>query len=139
MNATPAQVVYLVDTATGLLEECVSWEDRLTIQVRNISHLFVISSKTLLQIDFALGVIFSLHFLLRLVAAEHFTTFLSTAATIVDIVTLPPLFLSVWLGRTWLGLRCFRFFIVIQLPNVLVYVRLLQNSSSIRFAQVTKL
>ena len=91
----------------------------------------------ILQIDFALGIIFLLHFLLRLVAAEHFTTFLSTTATIVDILTLPPLFLSVWLGRTWLGLRCFRFFIMINLPNVLVYVRLLQNSSSIRFAQVS--
>ena len=90
------------------------------------------------QIDFALGIIFSLHFLLRLVAAEHFTTFLSSTATIVDLVTLPPLFLSVWLGRTWLGLRCFRFFILINLPNVLVYVRLLENSSSIRFAQVTQ-
>jgi hypothetical protein len=26
--------------------------------------------------------------------------------TIVDFFTLPPLFLSVWLSRTWIGLRC---------------------------------
>ena len=28
---------------------------------------------------------------------------------IVDLMTLPPLFLSVWLERTWLGLRFFRY------------------------------
>ena len=33
---------------------------------------------------------------------------------IVDLMTLPPLFLSVWLERTWLGLRFFRWWKIIK-------------------------
>ena len=103
----------------GLMEECVSWDQRLTI-----------------QIDFALGIIFLLHASLRLMAAETFITFLFSIPSIVDIITLPALFLSVWIQRTWVGFRYFRFFMFVQLPDILVYVRLLEKSSAIRVAQV---
>ena len=101
------------------MEECVSWDQRLTI-----------------QIDFALGIIFLLHASLRLMAAETFITFLFSIPSIVDIITLPALFLSVWIQRTWVGFRYFRFFMFVQLPDILVYVRLLEKSSAIRVAQV---
>ena len=101
------------------MEECVSWDQRLTI-----------------QIDFALGIIFLLHASLRLMAAETFITFLFSIPSLVDIITLPALFLSVWIQRTWVGFRYFRFFMFVQLPDILVYVRLLEKSSAIRVAQV---
>ena len=101
------------------MEECMSWDQRLTI-----------------QIDFALGIVFLLHASLRLMAAETFITFLFSIPTIVDIITLPSLFLSVWIQRTWVGFRYFRFFMFVQLPDILVYVRLLEKSSAIRVAQV---
>ena len=63
-------------------------------------------------------------------------SFIFALNTIVDIITLPPLFMSLWIGRTWLGLRFFRFLIIFSLPDVLVYVRVLTNSSSIRLSQV---
>lgn len=58
--------------------------------------------------DFALGAVFLLHFLLRWVAAEQFSSFLLSVPTLVDCVTLGPLFLTVWRSHTWLGLRFFR-------------------------------
>ena len=70
-------------------------------------------------------------------AAEKIMSFLFALYTIVDIITLPPLFLSLWLGRTWIGLRIFRFLIIVSLPDVLVYIRVLNNSSSIRLTQVS--
>ena len=114
-----AMVLYIIDVQSGLVEECVSWEERLTI-----------------QIDFALGIIFLLHASLRLMAAETFITFLFSIPSLVDIITLPSLFLSVWIQRTWVGFRYFRFFMFVQLPDILVYVRLLEKSSAIRVAQV---
>ena len=98
-----AMVLYIVDVQTGLVEECVSWEEKLTI-----------------QIDFALGIIFTLHSLLRLTAADTFFSWLLSLPTIIDILTLPPLFLSVWLKRTWIGCRYFRFCMLMVLPDVLV-------------------
>ena len=47
-----AMVLYMVDVQSGLMEECVGWEERITI-----------------QIDFALGIIFVLHSLLRSVVS----------------------------------------------------------------------
>ena len=90
-------------------------------------------------------------------AADTFSSFLVSLPTLVDICTLPPLLLSVWLRRTWVGLRMFRlhvtyldnigqviiwtfqmfrFFMLMNLPDVLVYIRLIEKSSSIRAAQV---
>ena len=114
-----AMVLYLVDIQSGLLEECISWDQKVTI-----------------QIDFALGIIFLLHALLRLMAADSFITFLFTIPTIVDIITLPSLFLSVWLKRTWVGLRFWRFFMLVQLTDMLVYIRILSKSTQIRATQV---
>ena len=114
-----AMFLYIIDAQSGLLEECVSWEEKVTI-----------------QIDFSLGIIFSLHSILRLVAADTFNSWLFSLPTMVDTITLPPLYLSVWLKRTWIGLRCIRFCMLLHLPDVLVYVRLLQKSSSIRLAQL---
>ena len=98
-----AMVLYIIDVQSGLMEECVSWEEKITI-----------------QIDFALGIIFTLHSLLRLTAAETFFSWLLSLPTIIDIITLPSLFLSVWLKRTWIGCRYFRFCMLMVLQDVLV-------------------
>ena len=76
-----------------------------------------------------------MYFLLRALATENFLLFLFEMETIIDILTLPPLFFSVWMERTWLGLRFIRFLIWINFPDILVYVRALSNSSSIRLVQ----
>ena len=88
------------------------------------------------QIDFGLGIIFFMYFLLRLIASESLFSFLFSLDTIIDLITLPPLFLSMFLGRTWIGLRFFRFLYISNLANILVYVGVLSSSTSIRLTQV---
>ncbi|XP_023325741.1 calcium-activated potassium channel slowpoke [Eurytemora carolleeae] len=83
-----AVIVYMIDTSSGLMEECITWVDSIT-----------------LQIDFALSVIFILHHLLRLLASSTILSFLLEMVTIVDYFTIPPLLASIWMGRTWIGLR----------------------------------
>ena len=73
----------------------------------SLFYLLKIETKTLcvLQIDFALSVIFILHHLLRLLASSTILAFLLEMVTIVDYFTIPPLLASIWMGRTWIGLR----------------------------------
>ena len=89
-----------------------------------------------MQIDFGLGIIFFMYFLLRLIASENLFSFLFSLDTIIDLITLPPLLLSMFLGRTWIGLRFFRFLYIANLSNILVYVGLLSGSTNIRLTQV---
>ena len=102
-----------------------------------------------------MGIINLLYFLLRLQATEDFLAFMFEMETIgeslvrpdiqisfqyfvssVDMLTLPPLFMSVWIERTWIGLRFFRFLIWFNFPDIMVYLRVITNSSTIRLAQV---
>ena len=89
-----------------------------------------------MQIDFGLGIIFFMYFLLRLIASENLFSFLFSLDTIIDLITLPPLLLSMFLGRTWIGLRFFRFLYIANLSNILVYVGVLSGSTNIRLTQV---
>lgn len=117
-----AVILYIIDTNRELLEECVTWDQVVT-----------------LQIDFGLGIVFLLYFLLRMIAADNLMLFVMSLDTIIDIITLPPLFLSIFLEHTWIGLRFFRFLYMVNLSDVLVYIRVLDNSSSIRLTQLVSL
>ena len=80
---------------------------------------------------------FLLYFIIRVIAEENLFKVIFSLDTLIDIITLPPLCLSIFLERTWIGLRFFRFLYVFNLPDVLVYIRVLNNSNSIRLTQVT--
>jgi len=112
--------LYVIDTTSQIyVEECIVWQEKET-----------------LIINFAVGIINFLYFSLRALATDNFLKFMWEMETIVDMLTLPPLFMSIWLERTWLGLRFFRFLIWFNFPDILVYLRVLSNSSSIRLAQL---
>jgi len=112
--------LYVIDTTAQVyVEECIVWEEKET-----------------LILNFAVGIINFLYFSLRALATDNILKFMWEMETIVDMLTLPPLFMSIWLERTWLGLRFFRFLIWFNFPDILVYLRVLSNSSSIRLAQL---
>jgi len=115
-----SMLLYVIDTTSQTyVEECINWQEKPT-----------------LILNFAVGITNLLYFLLRLLATEDFLLFMFEMETIVDMLTLPPLFMSVWIERTWLGLRFFRFLIWFNFPDIMVYLRVLSNSSSIRLAQL---
>ena len=114
-----AMVIYVIDTNRTLLEECITWDQLLT-----------------LQIDFGLGLVLLLYFIIRVMSEENLFKVIFSLDTLIDLVTLPPLFLSIFYERTWIGVRFFRFLYVFNLPDVLVYIRVLTNSNSIRLSQV---
>lgn len=54
----------------------------------------------------------------------------------VDYFTIPPSFVSLYLDRTWIGLRAVRAIRLISIPDILQYLNILKTSSSIRLSQL---
>ncbi|XP_019730198.1 calcium-activated potassium channel subunit alpha-1-like [Hippocampus comes] len=56
-----------------------------------------------LQIDMAFNIFFLLYFGLRFIAANDKLWFWLEVNSVVDFFTVPPVFVSVYLNRSWLG------------------------------------
>ncbi len=54
----------------------------------------------------------------------------------VDYFTIPPSFVSIYMDRTWIGLRFLRALRLMTVPDILQYLNVLKTSSSIRLAQL---
>ena len=53
----------------------------------------------------------------------------------VDYFTIPPMFVSIFLDRTWIGLRFLRVLRLMSIPDILQYLNVLKLSTSIRLIQ----
>ena len=57
----------------------------------------------------------------------------------VDYFTIPPSFVSIYLDRTWIGLRFLRAMRLMSVPDILQYLNILKTTTSIRLAQLVSL
>uniref|UniRef100_A0A1I8JLK2 BK channel n=1 Tax=Macrostomum lignano TaxID=282301 RepID=A0A1I8JLK2_9PLAT len=113
-------MVYIIDTASmKQTEECIRWSDSLSQ-----------------QIDLAFNVIFLIYFFIRFIAAQDKLLFWFEMYSLVDILTIPPSFVSIYLNRNWIGLRSTRALRILSLPDVLQYLNILKTSTSIRLFQL---
>lgn len=120
-------IVYLVDTGRVIdgkhrVEVCEPW--------------FVSVSQ---QIDLAFNVIFLIYFFIRFLAAQDKVWFWVDGWTVVDVLTIPPSFLSISLERAWLGFRFMRITCLASLTDVLQYLDIMKSASSIRLTQLVTL
>ena len=85
------------------MEHCINWKDSITLQAsakwtdRDIGDGRRLTSSPLpflLQIDFTLSVFFVVYFFVRFLAAEDKVIMLFSMESIIDFLTLPPVFLS---------------------------------------------
>jgi len=93
-------------------------------------------SDTTLQIDMAFNIFFLLYFGLRFIAANDKLWFWLEVNSIVDFFTVPPVFVSVYLNRTWLGLRFLRALRLLQFSEILQFVNILKTSNSIKLVNL---
>uniref|UniRef100_A0A1I8F7H2 BK channel n=1 Tax=Macrostomum lignano TaxID=282301 RepID=A0A1I8F7H2_9PLAT len=112
-------VVYIIDTGRmSETEECVRWVDSLSpaggpgVQRHPI---------------------FLIYFFIRFIAAQDKLWFWFEMFSLVDILTIPPSFVAIYLNRTWIGMRSTRALRILSLPDVLQY---LNTSTSIRLFQL---
>uniref|UniRef100_A0AAR5P0A7 BK channel n=1 Tax=Dendroctonus ponderosae TaxID=77166 RepID=A0AAR5P0A7_DENPD len=119
-------VIYFIDAsyyhAGEGVEHCEEWS-------KNITQ----------QIDLAFNIFFMVYFFIRLIAASDKLWFMLEMYSFVDYFTIPPSFVSIYLDRTWIGLRFLRALRLMTVPDILQYLNILKTSSSIRLAQLVSI
>lgn len=65
-------------------------------------------------------------------AANDKLHFMFEIGSFVDYFTIPPMFVSIFLDRTWIGLRFLRVLRLMSIPDILQYLNVLKLSTSIR-------
>ncbi|VDO98814.1 unnamed protein product [Soboliphyme baturini] len=91
------------------------------------------------QIDLAFNIFFLVYFFIRFIAATDKVWFLLEVYSFIDYFTIPPSFVSIYLERSWLGLRFLRALRLMTLPDILQYLNILKTSNSIRLAQLVSI
>uniref|UniRef100_A0A8C2I5Q4 Calcium-activated potassium channel subunit alpha-1 n=1 Tax=Cyprinus carpio TaxID=7962 RepID=A0A8C2I5Q4_CYPCA len=81
----------------------------------------------------AFNVFFLLYFGLRFIAANDKLWFWLEVNSVVDFFTVPPVFVSVYLNRSWLGLRFLRALRLIQFSEILQFLNILKTSLLVCF------
>nr|XP_027200074.1 calcium-activated potassium channel slo-1-like [Dermatophagoides pteronyssinus] len=119
-------IIYFIDASrTGPpgigdnVEKCQKWNENVTQ-----------------QFDLALNVFFMVYFFIRFIAASDKLWFMLELYSFVDYFTIPPSFVSIYVDRTWIGLRFLRALRLMSFPDILQYLNVLKTSSSIRLAQL---
>jgi hypothetical protein len=68
----------------------------------------------------------------QFIAASDKFWFMLELYSFVDYFTIPPSFVSIYLDRTWIGLRFLRALRLMTVPDILQYLNILKTSTSIR-------
>ncbi len=112
-------VIYFIDASSEGVEKCIPWNENTTQ-----------------QIDLAFNIFFMVYFFIRFIAASDKFWFMLELYSFVDYFTIPPSFVSIYLDRTWIGLRFLRALRLMTVPDILQYLNILKTSTSIRLAQL---
>ncbi|XP_034113950.2 LOW QUALITY PROTEIN: calcium-activated potassium channel slowpoke [Drosophila sulfurigaster albostrigata] len=115
-------IIYFVDASSEEVERCQKWSNNITQ-----------------QIDLAFNIFFMVYFFIRFIAASDKLWFMLEMYSFVDYFTIPPSFVSIYLDRTWIGLRFLRALRLMTVPDILQYLNVLKTSSSIRLAQLVSI
>ncbi|XP_055617646.1 calcium-activated potassium channel slowpoke isoform X5 [Toxorhynchites rutilus septentrionalis] len=115
-------IIYFIDASNEKVEQCEKWSNNITQQV-----------------DLAFNIFFMVYFFIRFIAASDKLWFMLEMYSFVDYFTIPPSFVSIYLDRTWIGLRFLRALRLMTVPDILQYLNILKTSSSIRLAQLVSI
>ncbi|XP_058467548.1 calcium-activated potassium channel slowpoke isoform X42 [Malaya genurostris] len=115
-------IIYFIDASNEKVEQCEKFSNNITQ-----------------QIDLAFNIFFMVYFFIRFIAASDKLWFMLEMYSFVDYFTIPPSFVSIYLDRTWIGLRFLRALRLMTVPDILQYLNILKTSSSIRLAQLVSI
>ncbi|XP_009316906.1 PREDICTED: potassium channel subfamily U member 1 [Pygoscelis adeliae] len=96
----------------------------------------MISPDSILYVDTGFNAFFLLYFGLRFVAADDKLRFWLELNSLVDFFTIPPVFVSYYLKKNWLGLRFLRALRLLELPRILQFLRITKNNYSIKLSKL---
>ncbi|CAH3143833.1 unnamed protein product [Pocillopora meandrina] len=96
-----------------------------------VEHCLDMKEQKLWIFDIAFNLFFLLHFLLRFLAANDKLMFWVETLSLVDLLTIPQVFVSVVLQQNWLGLRFLRAMQFIRLADILQFLGIINSSGII--------
>ncbi|RMX55773.1 hypothetical protein pdam_00020909 [Pocillopora damicornis] len=96
-----------------------------------VEHCLDMKIQKLWIFDIAFNLFFLLHFLLRFLAANDKLMFWVETLSLVDLLTIPQVFVSVVLQQNWLGLRFLRAMQFIRLADILQFLGIINSSGII--------
>ncbi|XP_040393980.1 potassium channel subfamily U member 1 isoform X2 [Cygnus olor] len=91
---------------------------------------------SIIYVDTGFNAFFLFYFGLRFVAADDKLRFWLELNSLVDFFTIPPVFVSYYLDRNWLGLRFLRALRLFELPRILQFLRVTKNNYSIKLSKL---
>ncbi|XP_078285150.1 calcium-activated potassium channel subunit alpha-1-like [Rhinoraja longicauda] len=91
---------------------------------------------TLQAVDLGFNTFFLFYFGLRFIAANDKLNFWVELNSIVDFFTIPPVILALYFSRDCIGLRFMRSLRLLQLPEILQYLRILKRHTKIKLASL---
>ncbi|CAF1291373.1 unnamed protein product, partial [Didymodactylos carnosus] len=112
-------ILYFVDTKNAYIESCTDFHKSLTMQM-----------------DLGLNFLFLIYFFLRFTASQHKRRFWFSLYSVVDIFTIPPSFVALYLNRNWIGFRFLRAIRIMNIPDILQYMGVIERPRSIRIVQL---
>ncbi|CAF4629289.1 unnamed protein product [Rotaria sp. Silwood1] len=112
-------VLYFVDTKNIFIESCTEFNKSFTMQA-----------------DLGLNILFLVYFFLRFTASQHKRRFWFSLYSIVDMFTIPPSFVALYLNRNWIGFRFLRAIRIMNIPDILQYMGLIERPRAIRIVQL---
>nr|XP_044986495.1 potassium channel subfamily U member 1 [Jaculus jaculus] len=89
-----------------------------------------------MTVDLLFNAFFTFYFGLRFWAATDKIKFWLEMNSIVDIFTIPPIFISYHLKSNWLGLRFLRALRLLELPQILQILRVTKTSNSLKLSKL---
>ncbi|XP_071792490.1 calcium-activated potassium channel subunit alpha-1-like isoform X2 [Asterias amurensis] len=110
--------IYVIDTSKPI-ERCIKFKGDLLFFIDNIFNFFFLAV-----------------LILRFISWNDKFWFWLSVNTLVDCFTIPPTFVSLAMSRTWLGLRCLRIMILMQLPEILQLIKVLRTSNGIKLTSL---
>ncbi|CAF3523617.1 unnamed protein product [Rotaria sordida] len=112
-------ILYFADTKNTFVESCTEFNKSFTMQA-----------------DLGLNVLFLVYFFLRFTASQHKRRFWFSLYSIVDMFTIPPSFVALYLNRNWIGFRFLRAIRIMNTPDILQYMGLIEQPRTIRIVQL---
>ncbi|KAM8972343.1 calcium-activated potassium channel subunit alpha-1-like [Pelodytes ibericus] len=94
------------------------------------------SGEVIAALDLFFHSFFIFYFGLRFIAAKDKLAFWMELDSIVDFFTIPPICVSLYLGGNWLGLRFLRALRLLELPKILLLLKVTKTSTAIKLSNL---
>lgn len=98
---------------------------------RPVERCFTLSEMPDIILELIVSLVLIVFFLVRLLAARNVLKFWFNLFTVIDVLTLPHIFVAIRLGQDWLGLKSLRFIWLQQTINVIRFVPFIHSQDTI--------